>query len=117
MNKDVLFIFVCQPLVPQQFTSVDLRPVLRANTSRSRFRTRTRRVVAHTARGSILRVRGVTRHRHRPQQFITTQHGQTYTVGTRMSYQGSNYECLQTHTACIGCGWYPPAAPSLWRLL
>jgi vibriolysin len=49
--------------------------------------------------------------------FPAWQEGQTYTVGTRVSYQARNYECLQTHTACVGCGWNPAVTPSLWKAL
>ncbi|OJH33655.1 chitinase, partial [Cystobacter ferrugineus] len=32
-----------------------------------------------------------------------------------MSYNGGKYTALVSHTACVGCGWNPVAAPSLWK--
>jgi chitinase len=37
-----------------------------------------------------------------------------YTAGTRVTYQGSVYECRQNHTSLTG--WEPPNAPALWSL-
>ncbi|MFC9916722.1 cellulase family glycosylhydrolase [Streptomyces sp. NPDC059862] len=39
----------------------------------------------------------------------------SYTVGTRVSYGGKDYECLQSHTSLTG--WEPPNTPALWKLL
>jgi chitinase len=41
--------------------------------------------------------------------------GNTYTAGTRVTYQGRLYEALVTHTAWVGAGWNPAATPSLWK--
>nr|BFE58528.1 hypothetical protein GCM10020063_030540 [Dactylosporangium thailandense] len=41
--------------------------------------------------------------------------GNTYTVGTQVTYQGHTYQALQTHTAYPGTGWNPAATPSLWK--
>ncbi|MFG2044127.1 carbohydrate-binding protein [Dactylosporangium sp. NPDC048998] len=41
--------------------------------------------------------------------------GNTYTVGTQVTYQGHTYQALQTHTAYPGTGWYPSTTPSLWK--
>ncbi|MDC0707056.1 chitinase [Stigmatella sp. ncwal1] len=32
-----------------------------------------------------------------------------------MTYNGGKYTARQAHTACVGCGWNPVAAPSLWQ--
>jgi chitodextrinase len=40
--------------------------------------------------------------------------GNTYTVGTQVSYEGHTYQALQTHTAYPGTGWTPSTTPSLW---
>ena len=40
--------------------------------------------------------------------------GNTYTVGTQVTYQGHTYQALQTHTAYPGTGWTPPTTPALW---
>ncbi|GLW46519.1 endoglucanase [Streptomyces sp. NBRC 14336] len=37
----------------------------------------------------------------------------SYTVGTRVSYGGKDYECLQSHTSLTG--WEPPNTPALWK--
>ncbi|SDH05060.1 glycosyl hydrolase family 18 protein [Nonomuraea jiangxiensis] len=36
-----------------------------------------------------------------------------YTAGTRVTYNGVEYECLQNHTSQPG--WEPPNVPALWR--
>ena len=41
--------------------------------------------------------------------------GNTYTAGTRVTYQNRLYEALVTHTAHVGAGWNPAATPSLWK--
>ncbi len=38
--------------------------------------------------------------------------GVAYTAGTRVSYQGRNYQCRQNHTSLPG--WDPVSAPALW---
>jgi len=38
-----------------------------------------------------------------------------YTAGTRVSYGGRNYQCLQPHTSLVG--WEPPNVPALWQAL
>jgi chitinase len=38
-----------------------------------------------------------------------------YTAGTRVSYAGHNYQCIQSHTSQVG--WEPPNVPALWQLL
>ncbi|QRN99919.1 chitinase [Archangium violaceum] len=40
--------------------------------------------------------------------------GTAYSTGDVVSYSGANYTALISHTACVGCGWNPVAAPSLW---
>jgi len=35
-----------------------------------------------------------------------------YSVGDRVTYQGTEYECLQAHTSQVG--WQPPNVPALW---
>ncbi|HWB35344.1 MAG TPA: glycosyl hydrolase family 18 protein [Rugosimonospora sp.] len=40
--------------------------------------------------------------------------GNTYTVGTQVTYNGHTYQALVTHTAYVGAGWNPAATPSLW---
>ncbi|WP_157250003.1 M28 family peptidase [Nonomuraea typhae] len=37
----------------------------------------------------------------------------SYTAGTTVSYQGTNYRCLQSHTSLPG--WEPPNVPALWQ--
>ncbi|WP_206789962.1 carbohydrate-binding protein [Amycolatopsis sp. MtRt-6] len=39
--------------------------------------------------------------------------GTAYAAGTRVTYGGRGYVCLQPHTAQPG--WEPPAVPALWR--
>ncbi|MFC5286985.1 carbohydrate-binding protein [Actinokineospora guangxiensis] len=39
--------------------------------------------------------------------------GTTYPVGSRVTYGGRGYVCLQAHTA--HAGWEPPNVPALWR--
>ncbi|MEU6999991.1 glycosyl hydrolase family 18 protein [Nonomuraea sp. NPDC046570] len=36
-----------------------------------------------------------------------------YTVGTRVTYNGVEYECRQSHTSLTG--WEPPNVPALWK--
>jgi chitodextrinase/predicted chitinase len=43
--------------------------------------------------------------------------GPTYQVGTRVSYSGSSYEAIVTHTAHPGANWNPASTPTLWRQL
>jgi chitinase len=38
-----------------------------------------------------------------------------YTAGTRVTYQGSTYECRQNHTSLVG--WEPANVPALWLLV
>ncbi len=38
--------------------------------------------------------------------------GVSYSVGDRVMYQGTEYECLQAHTS--QAGWQPPNVPALW---
>lgn len=38
--------------------------------------------------------------------------GTAYTTGDVVSYNGSNYQCVQSHTALTG--WEPPNVPALW---
>jgi chitodextrinase len=45
----------------------------------------------------------------------TWAEGNTYTVGTQVTYQGHTYQALQTHTAHPGAGWTPSSTPALWR--
>ncbi|MFG3442702.1 carbohydrate-binding protein [Nonomuraea sp. NPDC047897] len=37
----------------------------------------------------------------------------SYTAGTRVTYNGQDYECLQSHTSLTG--WEPPNVPALWK--
>src|SRR5690606_19584277 len=37
----------------------------------------------------------------------------SYTAGTRVTYNGVEYECIQSHTALPG--WEPPNVPALWK--
>ncbi|GIH69354.1 chitinase C-terminal domain-containing protein [Sphaerimonospora thailandensis] len=41
--------------------------------------------------------------------------GTSYTAGAKVSYGGSNYQCLQAHTALAG--WEPPNVAALWKKL
>ncbi|GAA3128851.1 hypothetical protein GCM10010485_79100 [Streptosporangium carneum] len=43
----------------------------------------------------------------------TWQAGASYRAGDQVSYGGSNYRCLQAHTAYPG--WEPPNVPALWQ--
>lgn len=43
------------------------------------------------------------------------QTGVHYTAGALVTYNGSTYKCLQTHTSQVD--WSPTAAPSLWQLV
>ncbi|MBB6351794.1 carbohydrate-binding protein [Nonomuraea muscovyensis] len=36
-----------------------------------------------------------------------------YTAGTRVTYNGQDYECIQSHTSLTG--WEPPNVPALWK--
>ncbi|MFD1933177.1 carbohydrate-binding protein, partial [Nonomuraea mangrovi] len=36
-----------------------------------------------------------------------------YTAGTRVTYNGVEYECVQSHTSQPG--WEPPNVPALWK--
>ncbi|WP_169983741.1 fibronectin type III domain-containing protein [Microbispora sp. H10836] len=38
-----------------------------------------------------------------------------YAVGTRVTYNGTDYECIQAHTSLTG--WEPPIVPALWKPL
>lgn len=41
--------------------------------------------------------------------------GVAYKVGDRVTYQGAEYRCLQSHTSLVG--WEPPVVPALWLKL
>jgi len=41
--------------------------------------------------------------------------GVAYSVGDEVTYQGSDYRCLQAHTSLAG--WTPPVVPALWEAL
>ncbi|MER7002461.1 glycosyl hydrolase family 18 protein [Dactylosporangium sp. NPDC000555] len=41
--------------------------------------------------------------------------GNTYTVGTQVTYSGRTYQALVTHTAYVGANWNPASTPSLWK--
>ncbi|WP_454056896.1 carbohydrate-binding protein, partial [Cupriavidus sp. Marseille-Q8015] len=43
------------------------------------------------------------------------QEGATYASGTTVTYNGRQYQALQTHTAFVGAGWNPAASPTLWK--
>src|SRR5262245_32535521 len=45
----------------------------------------------------------------------TWAEGNTYNAGDSVRYNGNTYTALVTHTAHVGAGWNPVAAPSLWR--
>ncbi|WP_051304668.1 glycoside hydrolase family 19 protein [Chitinilyticum litopenaei] len=45
------------------------------------------------------------------------QEGATYTAGSVVSYNGSDYSALVTHTAYAGTGWNPAASPTLWKAI
>jgi chitodextrinase len=36
-----------------------------------------------------------------------------YKIGDRVTYNGSNYECRQSHTS--QAGWTPEVVPALWQ--
>ncbi|MEN3533686.1 glycosyl hydrolase family 18 protein [Microbispora sp. ZYX-F-249] len=38
-----------------------------------------------------------------------------YAVGARVTYNGTDYECIQAHTSLTG--WEPPIVPALWKAL
>lgn len=40
------------------------------------------------------------------------QTGVSYSIGDRVTYQGTEYECIQAHTS--QAGWQPPNVPALW---
>jgi hypothetical protein len=40
--------------------------------------------------------------------------GESVSVGTRRTYDGVTYECLQAHVT--QSDWVPPAVPALWRV-
>ena len=42
------------------------------------------------------------------------QTGISYSIGDRVTYEGSTYECIQTHTS--QSAWAPDATPALWEL-
>src|SRR5579883_2869448 len=39
----------------------------------------------------------------------------SYTAGQLVTYSGSEYRCLQSHTSLTG--WEPPNVPALWSLV
>ncbi|MBN1410924.1 MAG: hypothetical protein JW969_08765 [Spirochaetales bacterium] len=41
--------------------------------------------------------------------------GVTYTAGTVVTYLGSSYEAIITHTAWCGANWNPADTPTLWK--
>jgi chitinase len=41
--------------------------------------------------------------------------GNTYTAGTKVTYNGRGYVATVTHTAYPGTNWNPAATPSLWQ--
>ncbi|NUT95900.1 MAG: cellulose-binding protein [Saccharothrix sp.] len=41
--------------------------------------------------------------------------GTAYAVGAQVTYGGSSYKCIQSHTSLTG--WEPPNTPSLWQRL
>ncbi|MFD0898957.1 glycosyl hydrolase family 18 protein [Actinomadura sediminis] len=41
--------------------------------------------------------------------------GNSYTAGTKVSYEGRGYEAVSSHTAHPGAGWNPASTPTLWR--
>lgn len=41
--------------------------------------------------------------------------GTAYSVGAQVTYGGSSYKCIQSHTSLTG--WEPPNTPSLWQRL
>ncbi len=45
----------------------------------------------------------------------TWTEGSSYNIGDGVNYSGGSYTAIQPHTACVGCGWNPVAAPSLWK--
>lgn len=45
------------------------------------------------------------------------QEGTTYSAGTVVSFKGSDYSALVTHTAYVGAGWTPDTTPTLWKLV
>ncbi|GLZ29561.1 hypothetical protein Lesp02_17510 [Lentzea sp. NBRC 105346] len=48
-----------------------------------------------------------------PGQYPAWAPGVAYSVGTKVSYGGLNYQCLQAHTSIVT--WEPPNAASLWQ--
>lgn len=45
--------------------------------------------------------------------YATWQPYTSYSVGSRVTYHGVDYECIQAHTSLPG--WEPPNVPALWR--
>lgn len=43
------------------------------------------------------------------------QAGTIYAVSDLVTYEGSEYRCIQAHTAIVG--WHPSAVPALWQAL
>lgn len=43
------------------------------------------------------------------------QTGVSYSIGDRVMYQGTEYECIQAHTS--QAGWNPAAVPALWEVI
>ncbi len=41
--------------------------------------------------------------------------GNSYVVGSRVTFNGRLYESMVAHTAWPGAGWNPAATPTLWR--
>ncbi|MDT5038234.1 MAG: hypothetical protein QOE03_3419, partial [Micromonosporaceae bacterium] len=41
--------------------------------------------------------------------------GNSFAVGSRVTYNGRLYEAIVAHTAQPGAGWNPAATPTLWR--
>src|SRR4051794_23317425 len=41
--------------------------------------------------------------------------GNSYNVGSQVTYNGHLYSALVAHTAWPGTGWNPAATPSLWK--
>ncbi|HSC80605.1 MAG TPA: glycoside hydrolase family 19 protein [Chitinolyticbacter sp.] len=49
--------------------------------------------------------------------YVAWQEGTTYAAGTKVTYNGIDYEALVTHTAYVGANWNPAATPTLWKSL
>ena len=41
--------------------------------------------------------------------------GETYSLGTVVSYNGIDYKCINGHTAWAGTNWNPASTPALWE--